>query len=522
MTATAPPQVHVLYGSETGNAEFLCDDLVDALARRGIAATTTMLDDVPIDSLAGFDPALLIVSTTGDGDMPYGAGDFWEALDADEPDCSGLRYAVLALGDSTYAYFCHAGTLIDERLAQLGASQLAERVDCDAAYDKRASAWIAARVEQLAGPAAKAPAAQDTPAEPAASQRWTREHPYEGELTGLTELVAPDAGPGTKQVLHCEIDLSGSEIEWAPGDSLGVVAVNDDFAVEAFLRAAGLTGDEHVGDRTIREQATSAWELRFPPVALMTAAGITGPAAMASWAETRTVAETLAELPSQPRPDQLAALMRPIRARAYSIAGSAGPGRVALTVAVERPDAPTLRVGVAGGYLEGMTMGRGLRVFPMPNRAFHLPDEAARAIVMVGAGVGVAPYRAFLQARAAQPGHGPAWLIAGHRYREADFLYEGQWREHLESGALTELDTAFSRDGRQRIYVQHRIRARGADLARWLAEGAVLYVCGDASAMAPEVERTVREVLVDRLGDAQGRELFEQMRAEGRYRTDVY
>lgn len=540
--------VRVLYGSETGNAEFLCDDLMAALAERGIAASASELDDVAPIELSGLGTALVIVSTTGDGDMPYGAGEFWDSLESDEtPKCDGLRYAVLALGDSTYPYFCEAGTRIDERLADLGATRIADRVECDAAYDRKAAEWIADRVHQLVervdpvGGAANigadgcaAPVARpDGPSDTARDGRpsWTREHPFQAAVTAVTPL----SGPADREVVEIELDLSDADIGPLPGDSIGIVARNEPFATSRFLAVARLDGTEMVGDEPCGLLARDRWELRFPSGALLAETARRAPGTdlgcavisgdrswVDNWTGTHTVADVLALMPEPPDVEALAALMTPVRARAFSLAGIDG-ARVRIAVAVERPGSATMRAGVASGFLaERVAVGDRIDTVPMPNRAFRLPCDPTKPIIMVGTGVGVAPFRAFLIERARTAGAGPAWLFFGNRHEQGGFLYRADWQELSRAGALSRIDTAFSRDQPQKIYVQHLMRTHGAEIVRWLAGGAVLYVCGDAEAMASDVRRAVHDVLVEHLGSADGGALFAAMRSEQRYLEDVY
>lgn len=584
----APPTtVHVLYGSETGNAEFLCDDVVEALGEHGIHAASTPLDDIPADQLGTLGTALIVVSTTGDGEMPYGADAFWERIDTDRaPRCDGLRYAVLALGDSTYTYFCEAGTLIDERLAELGATRIADRVDCDAAYDARAEAWIKERVAQLLtlvgvddaavaddeapvdtgqaavtassdgwdpkdwGPdvlgddRAPSPTLFGSPspeparasagiAAPSVRSPWTREQPFPATLTARRRM----SGPG-HDVVHCELDLTGSDIVLQPGDSLGVVAVNDDDTVRRFLDAAGADGTACVDGQTLQILAHDTWELRFPSAALLEAVGRDAPhtaigaaavagdrAGMDDWVRTHTVADALTLLPRALASDELATLMRPIRARAYSVASSplVHPGSAHLLVAVERPNGAFMRSGTASGFLaDRVSAGDHVKVFPMPNRSFHLPDDPSTPIIMIGPGVGVAPFRAFVQHRSRQPGAGPVWLFFGGRHKDADFLYRDEWQTLRDEGVLTRIDTAFSRDQADKIYVQHRMREHAAELADWVRRGACVYVCGDARHMAVDVDTTLRDILRGhREADAEDA-LFSRLCDDKRYRVDVY
>lgn len=534
-----PENMRILFGSEMGNAELVADNLHDALTAANITSECVALNDLDVAELPDLGVAIFVISTCGEGDLPYNAEKFWQALSVpDAPSLGGLKYAVLALGDSGYTYFCDAGVKLDARLAELGAQRIAERTDCDVSYVAPSNAWIAERVAQFTAdgdPAAEAAAAAIAANTPTGPQ-WNRETPFIATLTKARLLSGENSG---KEIRHYEIDISGSEIQYHAGDSIGIVPRNADSAVKAFLAAAKLAGDEQVDGRAVRDVAADTWELRFPSSALLEAVSEAAPeselaraldcgdhAGGEAWIHEHGVIETLQQLASPLPLEVLGAAMGPLRYRAYSIASTptTNPDRVHITVATQRNDALTgLRSGVGTGHLaDDVVVGGTVSVFPLPNRSFRLPEQCETPIIMVGPGVGVAPFRGFVQERAALDMCGPAWLFFGDQHEATDYLYAEEWEEFQRSGALTRIDTAFSRDTEKKVYVQDRMRENGAELVRWLSEGAYFYVCGDGKRMAADVDAALCEIAAEHLGAEQGEELIARLHSEKRYLRDVY
>ncbi|MCS3780516.1 sulfite reductase subunit alpha [Tsukamurella ocularis] len=550
VTATAATlHATVLYGTQTGNSEELAERLVGLLRENGLGADLAALDDADPDRLAAASHLLVVTSTYGEGEMPDNAELFWEALSADAaPRLEHLQFSVLALGDSGYEGFCRAGQIIDTRLEQLGAARLAPRVDCDVDFEEPASAWLAEVVSRLravadhldpadaaAVPVAAAPA---TPSKP--KSRWNKKNPFPSRL--VENRLLSGAG-SAKEIRHLEFDLADSSIEYAAGDALNVMPRNAPALVDAVLAALDTVPDTDIDGAPLVARLTTDWEISTPSKDLLKTLAERAPLSelaavlareeretLDAWLWGRDVLDLLhacegAHIEAAELPD----LLRPLQPRAYSISSSplASPDRIHLTVAAVRHGAEAGREhqGVCSTFLadrctEADTAGISLQ----PNAAFRVPSDPDRPMIMVGPGTGIAPFRAFLHERAASSATGRNWLLFGDQHRASDFIYADELAGFTESGVLHRLDLAFSRDQAEKIYVQTRMIEAASELYAWLEDGGHFYVCGDASRMAKDVDRALREVIAGQRGrgadDAD--EYVATLKREKRYVRDVY
>ncbi|GAA4821123.1 sulfite reductase flavoprotein subunit alpha [Nocardioides caeni] len=550
MTSPADrPAVHVLFGSQTGNAEIIAMDTADAFGAAGLTAKLLAMDEIGCADLVAMTHVVVVSSTYDDGDMPDNAQDLWDELDSDSPDLAHVRFAVLALGDSSYDDFCAAGRHFDERFAELGAHRVLERVDCDLDYEQPSRQWITAVVETftaLGDDATVETRAVDV-APAARDERWTRRTPFLADLTASVRL----SGEGSrKAVVHYEVDLADSGIAYEPGDSLGLVPVNPPALVTGVLEALGVGADDATptGEGSWSEVLTHQRELRLPGRELLAWAAeasadpevthllSTGDReAVDAWLWGRDVLDLVGMVPAGARDaGTVLGLLASIQHRSYSIssAPSSSPGTAELLVScVGYHRDGRDRVGAGSSTLQsaapdltaGGTATVKVAVFLAPNPSFRLPD-ADRPVIMVGPGVGVAPFRSFLLERAARGTAGRNWLFFGDQHEACDFHYREELEGWTASGLLTELTTAFSRDQDHKVYVQDRLVARGEDVFRWLEDGAHFYVCGDGSQMSHAVEAALVEV-VAKHGDRSEAEAWDyvaDLKRQRRYSQDVY
>ena len=374
-----------------------------------------------------------------------------------------------------------------------------------------------------------------------AASVYSRKNPFPAQLAAQRSLTGSASG---KETLHFEVSLSGSGLAYEVGDSLGIFPANDTAEVDAVLSAAGFTGDESVesAGTSLREVLTRQVTLREPSRQLLAAilekcpsatelAELTDPEAksvMEDWVDGREVVDILESYPQAKfTPDELVKALRKLQPRLYSIASSpkAHPEAVHLTVAVVRYKLHgRQRQGVCSTYLADRVAACSIPVFIHSAKHFRPPEDPSVPVIMVGPGTGIAPFRAFLQEREATGAPGPTWLFFGDRNRATDFLYEEEINAWRERGVLHRLDTAFSRDQAEKVYVQHRMLENGADIWRWLAEGGYFYVCGDAARMAKDVDDALHRIVEEQGGKTkeEAAAFVDELKKAKRYRKDVY
>jgi sulfite reductase (NADPH) flavoprotein alpha-component len=544
----AAPSLTIISASHTGNGRKISEKLLAAVQALGVQARMVKAGDYQPREIAREKLLYIVISTHGDGDPPDEARGLYEFLGTKRaPQLPELQYSVLALGDSSYPKFCEAGRIVDERLAKLGAKRLLPRVDCDVDFEKLAKTWsddALARVREVAdkfkpagGPAfAAAPAAAAAPA----IAELKREQPATAEVLANQRIVGRGA---LREVRHVELSFPGLGNLYKPGDALGIVHRNPEPAIEAVLKATKLDAAASVTHEgkthALLEWLRNERELTRIARPLLTAIADRSkadlselldprnPAALTKLTATAQVADVLAKYPAEWTPEALVAALRPVHGRVYSIASSpAAVGDEAhLTVAVVGSDTDRkLLAGAASHFVVNTPVDSNVQVWIERNERFRVPADGARDIIMIGPGTGVAPFRGFVQEREAMGATGRNWLFFGGRSLYHDFLYQLEWQQALKRNALHRLDVAFSRDQERKIYVQHRLREAGKDLFAWLSNGACLYVCGDATAMAPDVHAALLDVVREQGGmDADDAQAWvADLTADGRYLRDVY
>jgi sulfite reductase (NADPH) flavoprotein alpha-component len=541
----AGPPATVLYGSQTGNSRRLAERLARSLEAAGLQPSLVSAGDFPVKKLADEKLLFVVVSTHGDGEPPDDARALFDFIGGRKaPQLPNLKYAVLALGDSSYPKFCETGRVLDERFAALGGKRLFARVDCDVDFEPKAATWLdqalaTARAE--AGGATAPRLSVVTPLRAVAQQAATRDAPADVDLVANQRITARDAD---KDVRHLELALPEHRFEYEPGDALGVIVDNPAETVARVIELAKLDPTTSV---TIdgHTHALAHWLARKREVTRLAKPFVeklaerSGRTELKDWLtpagaeqlrgafKELQVADLLKRFPSSWEPESLVRALLPLQPRLYSIASSRREvGEEAhLTVAVlDYQNEGERRRGAASWQLSTLSPGTQVRAYIEPNTRFRLPADGARDVIMIGPGTGVAPFRGFLQHRIADGARGRNWLFFGGRHLERDFLYQAEWLDAAKKKQLHRLDVAFSRDQAAKVYVQHRLLENGAELYRWLEDGAHLYVCGDAERMAHDVHAALLEIVARHGGrsaeDAQ--EYVAELVAQKRYARDVY
>ncbi|MBP3097583.1 NADPH-dependent assimilatory sulfite reductase flavoprotein subunit [Klebsiella pneumoniae] len=542
--AAEVPTITLISASQTGNARRVAEALRDDLLAAKLNVKLVNAGDYKFKQIAAEKLLVVVTSTQGEGEPPEEAVALHKFLFSKKaPKLDGTAFAVFGLGDTSYEFFCQSGKDFDSKLAELGAERLLDRVDADVEYQTAAAEWRARVVEAL-----KARAPVSAPAQLATSgavndihtSPYTKEAPLSATLSVNQKITGRDS---EKDVRHIEIDLGDSGLRYQPGDALGVWYQNDPQLVKELVELLWLKGDEPVTveGKTLPLSEALQWHFELTVntativenYATLTRSESLLPlvgdkAQLQQYAAATPIVDMVRFSPAQLDAEALIGLLRPLTPRLYSIASSQAEveREVHVTVGVVRYEIEgRARAGGASSFLADRVEEDGeVRVFIEHNDNFRLPANPETPVIMIGPGTGIAPFRAFMQQRAADGAQGKNWLFFGNPHFTEDFLYQVEWQSYVKEGLLTRIDLAWSRDQQQKIYVQDKLREQGAELWRWINDGAHIYVCGDANRMAKDVENTLLEVIAEYGAmDAEAADEFlSELRVERRYQRDVY
>ncbi|MEQ9995248.1 NADPH-dependent assimilatory sulfite reductase flavoprotein subunit [Pectobacterium versatile] len=544
---TVPVQtITLISASQTGNARRVAEQLRDDLLAAKLSVNLVNAGDYKFKQIGQEKLLLIVASTQGEGEPPEEAVALHKfLLSKKAPEMKDTAFAVFGLGDTSYEFFSKAGKDFDSRLAELGAERLLDRVDADVDYQGLAEQWRRQLVDILQ---ARVPVQGDAVAQIAAqgaldeitSSPYSKSSPLHATFAVNQKVTGRNS---EKDVRHIEIDLGDSGLRYQPGDALGVWFDNDPALVQELLELLWLKGDESVSvdgkTLPLSQALKSHFELtqNTAPIVEKYAALsrnetllslLADKPALQQFAQRTPLVDMVRQAPTELTAEQLLGLLRPLTLRLYSIASSQAEAEseVHITVGVVRYEYEgRARAGGASSYLaDRLSEDDEIRVFIEHNDNFRLPANSDAPVIMIGPGTGIAPFRAFMQQRDAEGAEGKNWLFFGNPHFTEDFLYQVEWQRYVKDGLLTHIDLAWSRDQANKVYVQDKLREKGAEVWRWIQDGAHLYVCGDANRMAKDVERALLDVIVEHGGmdSEQADEFLSDLRLERRYQRDVY
>ncbi|ENK8004706.1 NADPH-dependent assimilatory sulfite reductase flavoprotein subunit [Salmonella enterica] len=538
------PGITLISASQTSNARRMAEALRDDLLAANLNVTLVNAGDYKFKQIASEKLLVIVTSTQGEGEPPEEAVALHKFLFSKKaPKLTDTAFAVFGLGDTSYEFFCQSGKDFDSILAELGGERLLDRVDADVEYQAAASEWRARVVDVLKSRAPVAAPSQSV-ATGAVNDIHTSPYTKDAPLTATLSVNQKITGRNSeKDVRHIEIDLGDSGLRYQPGDALGVWYQNDPALVKELVELLWLKGDESVTVDGKALPLAEALEWHFELTvntanivenyATLTRSEPLLPlvgdkAQLQHYAATTPIVDMVRFSPAQLDAQALIDLLRPLTPRLYSIASAQAEveSEVHITVGVVRYDIEgRARAGGASSFLADRVEEEGeVRVFIEHNDNFRLPANPQTPVIMIGPGTGIAPFRAFMQQRAADGAEGKNWLFFGNPHFTEDFLYQVEWQRYVKEGLLSRIDLAWSRDQKEKIYVQDKLREQGAELWRWINDGAHIYVCGDARRMAADVEKALLEVIAEFGGmDLESAdEYLSELRVERRYQRDVY
>ena len=542
--AAEVPSITLISASQIGNARRVAEALRDDLQAAQLNVKLVNAGDYKFKQIASEKLLVVVTSTQGEGEPPEEAVALHKFLFSKKaPKLTDTAFAVFGLGDTSYEFFCQSGKDFDNKLAELGGERLLDRVDADVEYQAAAAEWRARVVEALK---ARAPAAVPSQLIASGSVNEIHTSPYTNEAPLTATLAVNQKITGRdseKDVRHIEIDLGDSGLRYQPGDALGVWYQNDPALVKELVGLLWLQGTEPVtvDGKTLPLAEALEWHFELTVntgnivenYATLTRSESLLPmvgdkAQLQHYAATTPIVDMVRFSPAQLDAQVVIDLLRPLTPRLYSIASSQAEteNEVHVTVGVVRYDIEgRARTGGASSFLADRVEEDGeVRVFIEHNDNFRLPANPETPVIMIGPGTGIAPFRAFMQQRAAEGAEGKNWLFFGNPHFTEDFLYQVEWQSYVKEGVLSRIDLAWSRDQKEKVYVQDKLREQGAELWRWINDGAHIYVCGDANRMAKDVEQALLEVIAEFGGmDAEtADEFLSELRVERRYQRDVY
>lgn len=533
----------ILYGSQTGNAQGIAEKLGKKLSENKVDVSVSSMSAFKHNHLKKLTNLFIVTSTHGEGDPPDNAIGFHEYLYSKRaPKLDHIKFSVLALGDTSYEFFCKTGIDFDEQLAKLGAERIVSRVDCDLDYEELADQWVENVTGKLSESTSQVLSQIETkPIGVNDHAIYSKKNPFQAEVLANINL---NGRGSNKETYHVELSIEGSGLTYEPGDSIGIVPENDQTFVDSLISSLGFEEEAKVKlqgeELSLKEALQTKLEITVLSKPLLQKIvpftdneQLANILAHADLLKDYVYGRDLLDVVEQFGPFTWTAqnfieLLRRIPVRLYSIASSqkANEEEVHLTIGkVLYEQDGRVRLGVCSGQIaERLAVGEKLPIYVHKNSNFRLPNDNHTPIIMIGAGTGIAPYRSFIEDRAEAGIEGKSWLFFGDQHFVTDFLYQTEWQGWLKEGALTNLTVAFSRDTEHKVYVQHRLQENAKEVYEWLEQGAIIYVCGDEKNMAADVDKMLHTIIAEQGGKSvdEAAQYINELKSQQRYQRDVY
>ena len=531
----------ILYGTHTGHSKEIAQRLLQKALNESIPAKLFAMDEFKPRTLSNEKNVAVIVSTHGEGEPPLMAEDFYEFLKSKKTTFDKLNYSVLALGDRSYKLFCHTGNEIDQWLNELGAKRILPLVSCDVDFEALANNWIKQLVEKMKVEGNVKPSlVAESLVRPQVKPVYSRSNPFFAKVLDKRIITGQNSD---KEVWHVELSLEDSGLSYEPGDALGVFTNNPPELVQQILDFTGLQSNATITTRyddvTLYEALYHHFEITVLNSKVMENYNalanspklkglIANKSELDKYIENHDLLDLLQDFPTKLTPLRLVSVLRYLPPRLYSISSSieAVPGEVHLTIAkVDFDYKERRRKGACSSYIaERLTENEKVPVFIEKNINFRLPIDNNTPVIMIGAGTGVAPYRAFLQEFETKKRQNSSWLFFGERTFSENFLYQVEWQKYLQKGVLGRIELAFSRDQQEKVYVQHKLQEHAPELFQWLEKGAHLYICGDRKKLFCDVQNTLLQIIRTQGGvtEEKAKEYLKNLQKQKRYQLDVY
>ncbi|MEP6596732.1 MAG: flavodoxin domain-containing protein [Ginsengibacter sp.] len=514
-------KITIAYGTETGNSKKLATEFAAKAKKHGIHAKVQSMDQYRMNDLSKEEYFLAVISTHGDGEPPAAAKKFYDHVHQNGFKLDKLKYSVLALGDTSYPLFCKAGEDVDEQLSKLGGNRLVPLQKCDIDYDTEAGEWFDEIFKALNGNSESLGIA--TPV--VVSKKSSGKKTYSGKL--LAHINLNDRG-SNKETYHIEIEAE--DVNYQPGDSIGIIPENNKAIADEII---SITGVDETSNIEYKDELVSLYDLLHKRlnVTYLPERLVKHYAAIVQHNVPIQRTDLTDLLKIYPVKDasqfiEIVKILEPTTPRLYSIASSpeAHTGEIHITVAKNSFYANSkIEYGLASDFLSHFDLNEELKFYVHPNNQFRLPGEDQN-IIMIGPGTGIAPFRSFIAERDATGASGKNWLFFGEQHFVTDFLYQSEIQNWFDTGVLTKVSTAFSRDQQEKIYVQHKMVQNGNELFEWIHAGAYVYVCGTKNPMSVDVEQTLLQI-IEHFGERSkedAEKYLDDLKEEGRYIKDVY